>query len=341
MLHLRFAWVLCCAWLLCIADGYCLGQAVAEPETKSAQRPDGPELKEKDDDASRASKARKRDKNRSPKQFMRIRKDSRGRAVSLETSVTRYELKKEDGERITVDLIGVVHIGEQEYYEALNKRFKQYEGLLYELVAPEGTVIPKGGRDAASGLNPVAALQKGMQSVLGLEFQLDHIDYTKDNFVHADMTPSEFAESMSNNDESVSKYALRAIGQSMAMQNSGRGGNNMGMLFAMFGKNKEVRMRRVFAEQMQEMEAGLIMFEGRDGSTIIDHRNAKCMEVLDREIKSGKKNLAIFYGAGHLPDMERRLMSEFKMKRGGQYWLTAWSLQIPARSKDGPKADKD
>ncbi len=51
----------------------------------------------------------------------------------------------------------------------------------------------------------------------------------------------------------------------------------------------------------------------------------------------GKKNLAIFYGAGHLPDMQRRLMSKFKMKRGGQNWLQAWSLEIPEK---GSKEDK-
>ena len=64
----------------------------------------------------------------------------------LETSITRYELKNADGKTVTVDLIGAVHVGEKEYYEALNKRFEQYDSMLYELVAPEGTVIPKGGR---------------------------------------------------------------------------------------------------------------------------------------------------------------------------------------------------
>lgn len=100
----------------------------------------------------------------------------------------------------------------------------------------------------------------------------------------------------------------------------------MGMLFAMFSKNKELRLRRSFAKQIQEMESGLVIFEGKDGSTIIDHRNAKCMKVLEKEISAGKRNIAIFYGAGHLPDMQRRLMSDFKMSRGGQVWLEAWSL---------------
>ena len=259
--------------------------------------------------------------------FLRIKRDRRGRPLAMQTSVTRYEMVNEDGEKVFVDLIGVVHVGEKEYYEELNKRFEQYDGMLYELVAPEGTVIPKGGRGASDGLNPVAMLQKGMQQGLGLEFQLEHIDYTKDNFVHADMTPEEFAQSMSENEESISKIFLKAMGQSMAMQQTGNGGSEIRMLVAMFSNNREMRMRRLAAEQMKKMEAGMIMFEGKEGSTIIDHRNGKAMKVLRREINSGKKRLALFYGAGHLPDMERRLTSDFQMKRGGQYWMDAWKLR--------------
>ncbi len=256
------------------------------------------------------------------KHFLRLRRDRDGRPVAMETSVTRYVGQNSKGEPITVDLIGVVHIGEKDYYETLNKAFEKYDAMLYELVAPEGTIVPKGGRrDGGDLANPVAALQVGMQSVLGLEFQLDHIDYTKDNFVHADMSPDEFAASMRRNDESFTKMFLRAIGQSMASSSSGR--DTEIMLAMMSGKFKR---RQVMAAQMQDMESGMVIFQGREGSTIIDHRNAKAMDILKREIAAGNKHLALFYGAGHLPDMERRLLSEFQMKRAGQYWLTAWRL---------------
>ena len=96
-------------------------------------------------------------------------------------------------------------------------------------------------------------------------------------------------------------------------------------------------MRRAFAKQIQEMEAGMVVFKGRDGSTIIDHRNAKCMKVLEREIADGKRNIAIFYGAGHLPDMQRRLINDFEMKRGGQIWLEAWSLTNRGKDKKKKK----
>ena len=311
---------------------------VANDDSSNAVK-DKTQAKSQDENVEKQAKPEKSSgrKVKESEHFMRIRKDQKGREIALETSITRYELTTEKGERVIVDLIGAVHIGEKEYFEKLNERFKQYESMLYELVAPEGTVIPKGGgRGDAFPTNPIAAMQIGMQSVLGLEFQLEHIDYTKKNFKHADMSPEEFAESMKANDESISKYAIRALGQSMAMQSAGKGGDSMGMLIAMFSQNKELRMRRAFAKQIKDMEAGMVVFQGRDGSTIIDHRNAKCMKILRQEIEDGKQNIAIFYGAGHLPDMQRRLISDFKMKRGGQVWLQAWSL-----SNHGKKAKDD
>lgn len=72
----------------------------------------------------------------------------------------------------------------------------------------------------------------------------------------------------------------------------------------------------------------MVMFDGKDGSTIVKHRNTKCFKILDREIAAGKKKLAIFYGAAHLPDMEERLLGDkYKMTAGEQKWLTAWKLR--------------
>lgn len=273
-----------------------------------------------------ASKSRSRRKPSEMDSFLRVKKDARRKPVSFETSVTRYVLKRDDGEELTVDLIGVVHIGEKQYYEDLNQLFEQYDSVLYELVAPEGTVIPKGGgRSSGDLLNPIAALQIGMQTVLGLEFQLEHINYEKENFVHADMSPEEFMESMKNNDESFTKVFFKAMGQSMAQ--SGSSASNFDLLRVAFARDKEIKMRQLFAKEMRNMEGGMAMFEGRDGSTIIDHRNGKAMEVLDEQIAAGKKKLAIFYGAGHLPDMQRRLISDFQMTRAGQFWLEAWKLK--------------
>ena len=177
--------------------------------------------------------------------FMRIRRDKQDKPIAMETSVTRYVTKNADGERVTVDLIGVIHIGEKEYYEKLNDLFTKYDALLYELVAPEGTVIPKGGGERG-GFSAISMLQQSMQSVLKLEFQLEHIDYTKENFVHADMTPEEFSASMKKNNESLFKMALKAVGQGMARQSkssAGQATTEMEMMMAMFSDD-ETKIRK-------------------------------------------------------------------------------------------------
>ena len=269
-------------------------------------------------------------------EHMRIQRDHRGRAWSMDTAITRFELTNENGKTVFVDLIGAVHVGEKEYYDALNERFEMYDSMLYELIAPEGTVIPKGGgeRDIT---NPIAALQVGMMSGLDLSFQLEQIDYTPKNFVHADMTPEEFAESWTENNESVSRILLKSMGHGIAMQSKGKGPSNFSFLAAGLSKNPTLKFRRVAAEQMMSMDAGMSIFDGDEGSTIIENRNAKAMKILKREIDGGKTKLGIFYGAGHLNDMQERLENEFQMKRSGKTWLLAWKLREPLESSDSKK----
>ena len=271
---------------------------------------------------------KKKQKKSYADRFIRVRVDENNKPAAMQTATVRYLGKNKDGKTLTVDLIGVVHIGEKDYYEKLNRSFEQYESLLYELVAPKGTKIPKGGRKEGGGFNPIAGLQKGMQAGLGLEFQLEHIDYTKSNFVHADMTPKEFGESMKNNNESLIKGFFKAMGQSIARQGKSRNSDTK-MLMALMSRSKDrpLVLRQVMAEQMKDIESGMLIFEGDNGSTIIHHRNKKALSVMEREIEAGKTKIGIFYGAGHLPDMEERLLRDYKMKRAGTTWLDAWKLQ--------------
>lgn len=267
---------------------------------------------------------------RSSEHFIRVRVDRENEPVAMETSVTRYIGTNEHGQRVVVDLIGVVHVGEQEYYDSLNELFNGYDAVLYELIAPEGTVVPEGGRGEGAGLNPVAAIQLGLKSALGLEFQLDHIKYTASNFVHADMSPDEFLESMKNNDESFFKMAMKAIGQGIGRQHSARNKDQMSeatLMMAMLSGNRQQSVRRLMASQMQDMESGMLMFNGKDGSTIIHHRNRKALSVMREQIESGKQQLGVFYGAGHLPHMEKLLIEEHGLQRAGQFWLEAWDLR--------------
>jgi hypothetical protein len=258
-------------------------------------------------------------------QFMRVRKDDRGTPLSMDTAVVSYVLADGSKPDVRVDLVGAVHVGDRKYYDELNKLFESYDAVLYELVAPEGTKIPKEGRKGGGG-HPIGAMQDGLKTILDLDHQLDCVDYTKENFIHADMSPEEFAKTMADRGESFMQMFFRMMGAGMAQQ--GQGTSDAALLMALFAPPAERthRLKVEFAKQMGSMEGQMAAINGETGSTIITERNRKAFEVLDRELKAGKKKIAVFYGAGHLPDMEERLLKDFAMKRGEIKWLTAWSL---------------
>src|SRR5579872_4209827 len=68
-----------------------------------------------------------------PTTFLRVKRDKKDTPIALETAIVRYVPKSGEG-GVTVDLIGAVHVGDQAYYDALNKQMEQYDVLLYELV---------------------------------------------------------------------------------------------------------------------------------------------------------------------------------------------------------------
>lgn len=259
-------------------------------------------------------------------QFMRVRKDDRGQPLSMDTAVVHYVLADGSKPDVQVDLIGAIHVGDKAYYDQLNKLFESYDAVLYELVAPAGTRIPKDGRKNGGSGHPIGVMQDGLKSLLDLDHQLDCIDYTKENFVHADMSPDEFAKTMADRGESFMQMFFRLMGAGMAQQ--GQGTSDAAILMALFASPAERtwRLKVEFAKQMGSMEGQMAAINGDNGSTIITERNRKAFEVLGRELKAGKKKIAVFYGAGHLPDMEERLLKDFQMKRNGEKWLTAWSL---------------
>jgi hypothetical protein len=263
--------------------------------------------------------------------YLRLRRDAQDRPLALETAVVRYTSAQRPG--LTVDLVAAIHVGDKSYYDALNRLFEEYEVVLYVLVAPEGTRIPKGGRRGFS-THPVGMLQDGLSSLLGLEHQLRCVDYTRPNFVHADMSPEEFERAMQRREESFSRLFLRLLGAGIAQSAARKGPSDAELLAALLAKNRAERLKTIMAEQFTSMDGVLAVLDGPQGSAILSERNIRCLEVFSRQVAEGKRRIAIFYGAAHLPDMERRLAADYGLKATATRWLTAWRLA----TEDGPAA---
>jgi hypothetical protein len=258
--------------------------------------------------------------------YIRVEHDAKGNPVALETAVVHFVPKGSDHPGLQVDLIAAVHIAEKNYYEALNKRFAGYDVVLYELVAPEGTQIPKGG--GAKDRNALSAMQNSLKDLLELEYQLAGIDYTKKNFVHADMSPEQFAQSMKDKGESIWSIILRMMAAGMAEQAANPDKNNdFDILAALFDPNRAVKLKRILADQFADIDTFMAAFNGPEGSTLITERNKAALKVLKEQIAAGHKKIAIFYGGGHMPDMQQRLIADFQLKPAGTDWLEAWNLR--------------
>ena len=259
--------------------------------------------------------------------FLRIKKSEKGDPESLQVAIARYSFDEGEFKGAYVDLIGAVHVGTKEYYQELNNRFKTYDALLYELVADPSANKPDKRADRG-GFNPLGALQKGMKDVLELKFQLDEVDYSPANFVHADISGEDFLEDMKQRGDSFVGMFARMMGAGLAAQNSKRGSTQQAEMIAAALAKDTIKLRRVMAEQFESMDSQMAGMADKNGkSTLLTERNTKAFQVMEKEIKAGKKKLAIFYGAGHLLDMHQRLLRDYKTTQTKLEWLDAWPLK--------------
>ena len=297
-----------------------------------------------------------------PKKFIRMTMNPERPRIpqSLDTSIIRFVPTDEKLAKagVTVDLIGAIHIGDQAYFQKLDKSFKQYDALLYEMVAEKdetggapqrwedrdqpGTGTAQAPRKTSvseeksfeAGMTVIGGMQLGAKDMLGLAFQLDGINYNAPNMVHADMSPEEFAQKMKDRGESFFTMFMELFMQGLAQQRANKqgGASDVALLFAFFSSDRELALKRVLAKQFAEVDI-LDMLGGEKGSTIITERNLIALDVLSKQLAKGKKRIGIFYGAGHLGDMSRRLVSDFGMKFTGEKWVEAWNLRSKPRRR--------
>ncbi len=271
--------------------------------------------------------------------FIRVQRDEKDRPKTLETAIVRYRPASGEGDLI-VDLVGVVHVADREYYEQLNKRFEQYDVVLYELVAPPDRRVPN-ERTADDG-NLFAMFHHMTKAMLDLESQVERIDYTKANFVHADLSPEEMGKAIRERGDDGLTLVLSVTADMLRQENlrelerqrnpqPENPAEEVEPLAALFDPQGPLKLKRSMAEQMASLEGDDGGLGATLGTILIKDRNAAAMRVFQTELAKGKKRIAIFYGAAHMPDFEQRLIADFGLKHDSQDWLTAWDLSRNSR----------
>jgi len=253
--------------------------------------------------------------------FARVATDDQDRPTALQLAIVTY-VPERGNARYSVDLVSAIHIAEQEYYASLNDRFEDYDTLLYELVAPQGTVVtPETERKGF-----ISNAQMTMTRLLDLTFQLDEIDYTQRNFVHADLSGDELSQSMADRNENLYTYFWRVFFASMREYGKDPLGLRDWQLIAAVLKNDDDgALKTILAYELVDLDNIQDILGEDSDSAVIGARNERAIEVLHNQLDSGAKRIGIFYGVGHMPDLEERLL-RMGLVPTRTIWVDAWNL---------------
>ena len=257
-------------------------------------------------------------------QFLRFIEDANG-GGKLEAAIVTYK----NSAGVTVHLASALHVAEKSYYDGLAKTFEGYDELLYEMVKYKDQPPPSPGERSHS---TVSGIQRFLKDSLDLDFQLDDIDYTKANFVNADLDYETFSRMQDERGESILGIMIQSMLREMRRQAEGQGrkGPEIGLfdlLLALRAPDRPRQLKILLARQFDDIEDQIAGLTGPNGSVIITERNKAALEGLSKAIADGKKNIGIFYGAGHMRDMEKRLEA-MGFSPTGIEWRLGWDMTI-------------
>jgi len=260
----------------------------------------------------------------------------------LQTAVVRFQRRN-----VIVDLVAAVHLGDKKYFENLNLRLKQYDAVLYEMVG--GRYPSKEAQSTKGDLSDIRTLQTLATQLLNLEFQIEGIDYKAPNFVHADVSWAQYQKLKEAKNQSMATFLARAVNLAQSGKIAGIPGddasvnNLLSEVLTALSTGDSAWLKRKIAPILSEAESMIAQIEGNDGTVIVSERNkvvmAKLKEALARS-GGGTRKIAVFYGAGHMPDLEKRLIADGFQKMS-RTWLTAWKISDQAVDPSAPPAAAD
>ncbi len=248
-------------------------------------------------------------------------------------------LKRRDG--ITLDLIAAIHIADKDYYAELNTRFKAYDAVLYEMVKPKDAPAPT-HEALAESTSTISMLQRFMKNSLQLDFQLDDIDYTRPNFIHADLDSETFYRLQAERGESMLSLLLNTMMHALASPPAVDPNSppppepTLADLIRIFTDPDGPRLAKlILARQFNDIERIMSGLAGPNGSVILTERNKAALKALTAAIADGHKHIAIFYGAAHMPELESHAVKEFHFQPVKATWITAWKMPAPESAPAG------
>jgi hypothetical protein len=251
--------------------------------------------------------------------FLRLQKPTKTVEV-LQTKARKYASPTGKGPDIW--LVGVAHIGQADYYKQLQKLLDQQGLVFYEGVTRKG-VDPAAPKETGKEDPRQNSTYKMLSDTLGLEFQLIAIDYKRPTFKNSDLSWEEMSALEAKAPKSGTGPSLSTIGN--LLNPDSPQAKMLGSFLAGIKNDPSSieAMRLVMVETLSMPNAVDKAMSPALSDLIIKTRNAKVLADLKSELATGSKSVAIFFGAGHMGDMESHLIKDFGYKPGEERWFSA------------------
>ena len=270
-----------------------------------------------------------------PQSYVRMEAAKDG-SRALQTAWRKLEPPQDSGKPV-VWLIGVCHVGEKSYYQKTQRKLDAAELVLFEGIGFDGKVA----EDRNQPESKVSNLQTTLADSLGLVFQLDAIRYDRLNFRNSDLGVAELQAKLGGSNHK-SKPGKKAVDPEVRAFVKMIEGDSFALtlfqgILKLFQGNPQFRAmaRLVIIETIAATEGDVSKLAGaaspgmrRLFKTLIDDRNAVVLRDLRHAIKAKEppSSVAIFYGAGHMIDLELRLGKKMGYRPTEETWVTAFAV---------------
>lgn len=246
-----------------------------------------------------------------------------------------------DGAGPRLRLVGAIHIADRAFYSDIQAVLDRADCVLFEGVSESPDDFK---RDPASRKKD--HLYTKMADALGLITQFEGIDYRREHFVNADLSPSQMLALLEADiaqggaDADAARAAKAQLTELTKMMKGGGTGMTGMMLNIMIGvierspkMRASVLLMLASADPSSEQGFGAMGKGGaRLGRLILEDRNAAVLAAVREKVADlgPDRTVAVFYGAAHLKGIEDALIRQLGYIPDTTRWLTAFEVDATA-----------
>jgi len=252
--------------------------------------------------------------------------------VALQIAVRRFVPAGRRGPPIW--LVGASHVGESNYFGELQKQLDRTGLVLFEGV---------GAKSKKMRFDPAeqTSVQHSLAASLGVLFQLEAIEYDRPNFRNSDLTIAQLQALMRNRPTEAGgggSGAQELEDLLQVMDGSSFVGALLQAGLKIIASSPKLRgmTKLVLIEVLGGFKGDLSRMPGLPPgleqllTVIIQERDKVVLNDLAEALRASPPaaSIAVFYGAGHMADLEKRVREELGYRPRDEKWLTALSVNM-------------